>query len=246
MATAGRGRGAGPERAFLVPLPDCGPVALRGEEAHHLVRVRRAEPGDEVVLFDGLGGTRLARLVAATREEVTLEVTGPYPDREPRREVTIAVALPAAGRADELIADLAEMGVTVVIPLACERSAPDTRERNARRADRFDRLAREAAKVNGRSRVLRVEETRAFRDALPRPGASRAILLDPDSGLSSLSHALAGLPGPVLLIVGPEGGFSAAEVEEAAAAGVALATLGACALRVETAARAAGAIALCP
>ena len=245
MATAGDGPGAGPERAWCAPLPATGTVVLRGEEAHHLARVRRVRVGDAVVLFDGAGATVLARLVSTTPHEAVLEVTGPYPDREPRRALTVAVSLPAAGRADDLVADLAEMGVTRLVPIVCERSAPDAGERGERRRERFDRLVREAAKVNGRSRLLRVDPARPFSEALEGTGWGRAFLLDPDPALPSLAAVIPVAEPAIALIVGPEGGFSPGERARAARSGAVLASLGPCALRVETAARAAAAVALC-
>ena len=246
MATAGGSRGAGPERAFLFPLPPSGPARLDPEEGRHLVRSRRVAVGDEVVLFDGRGVTRLARLTTDDPNGPVLDIVGPYPDREPRRRVAVAAALPGAGRADEMIAALAECGVDRFVPLSCERSNVDVAEVARRRASRFERLAREAAKVNGRSRCLRVETARSPADLAANPGeGARAILLDPDPALPRLVRVVAGMAEaePLLLMIGPEGGWS--DGERAAIRAVAVsAALWECALRTEAAAVAAAAIAL--
>ena len=93
MATLGGARGAGPERAFAEPLPASGRVVLGPEESKHLVRVRRAERGVAVVLFDGLGATRAAILEVADARAAVLTVLGDAPDREPRT-LQLAVSLP--------------------------------------------------------------------------------------------------------------------------------------------------------
>jgi 16S rRNA (uracil1498-N3)-methyltransferase len=244
VATAGGGRGPGPERAWCPALPDAGTVRLDAEEGRHLVRARRARVGDSVALFDGRGGTRLARLLDADPSGPTLEILGPYPDRRPARRVVVAAAFPGAGRADDLVASLAELGVERLVPLACERQAVDAADLLRRRGERFERLAREAAKVSGSSRCLRVEAPRNLADVAARPGdGAVAILLDPDPRLPRLASVLSAHDSPVLL-VGPEGGFTEPEVLAATAAGALPATLWECALRTDLAAVAAASLAL--
>ena len=92
MATSGSARGAGPERAYCFPLPPEGRVVLSKDEGHHLIRARRARAGDDVVLFDGEGGTRLARLLDERAQGPSLEIVSTYPDREPAVRVGIALA----------------------------------------------------------------------------------------------------------------------------------------------------------
>ena len=247
MATAGKARGVGPERAYHRPLPASGVVRLDADEGRHLVRVRRARVGDPVALFDGLGATRLARLLDERAEGPSLEILSDYPDREPHRRVGVAVALSGAGRADDLVAALAECGVTVLVPLETARGVRDPNHLSARRRERWERLTREAAKVNGRSRLLRVEDPVEI-SSLPSYAAAASppwtpVLLDTDPALPPLSRLLLGIVCP-LLLVGPEGGFAPEEAAELARAGVPAGSLGACALRTETAAVAAAAIAL--
>ncbi len=220
-------------------------MTLDREEGNHLVRARRARVGDAVVLFDGRGGTVLARLVDARGDAPVLEVVGPAPDREPRRRVVVATALPAAGRADDLVAALAELGVTLLVPLKAKRAGLDPDDLRARRAERWARIVREAAKVNGRSRLLGIGTPMA---PAAVPGAARLaggvpILCDTDPRLPSLSRVIGDAESPWILI-GPEGGFEDEEVASLVAAGVPGASLGACALRTDLAALVAAGIAL--
>jgi 16S rRNA (uracil1498-N3)-methyltransferase len=206
------------------------------------VRTRRAREGEEVVLFDGAGTTVRGVLARADPRGAVVEVTGPYPDREPGREVLVAASPPEAGRGDDMVAALAELGVTRYVPLLCERTPPGRAEAASRRADRWGRLALEAAKVSGRSRLLLLDPPAALADALARLRAP--VLLDPDPSAPWLPSVLAPAPAPAALLVGPEGGFTDSERAQALAAGARAARISAAALRTETAAVAAAAIAL--
>lgn len=247
MATAGDRRGAGAERAFCAPLPDAGTVTLSPEESRHLVGARRVRAGDTVVLFDGAGRSRFARLEGADPAAATLLVGEPAPDREPARRVAVGVALSASGRADDLVTGLAELGVSVFVPLVVERAALDPRAAAARRAERWARLAREAAKVNGRSRLLEAAAPVALVDvvswATARPERFAPICLDPDPAAPGLTDVLRGVGAP-LLLVGPEGGFTDAEARALSQQKVPRASLTVCVLRTETAAIAGAAVAL--
>lgn len=227
------------------------------------MRVRRVRAGDEVVLFDGVGGSVLGRLVDERAAGAGVEWIAAYPDREPRRAVFVQTSVPGPSRLDDLVASLAELGVTAWGPIVCERSDRKFVDGLERRTERLGRLLIEAAKVSGRSRLMKIAVPREFADAVTRdpssegadagggPGGARGgvtVLLDPDPAAPLLRDVLAGRCEPhvaVRLIVGPEGGFTPAEMERATAAGIASASLGACALRTELAAVAAAAIALC-
>ncbi|MFO0934081.1 MAG: RsmE family RNA methyltransferase [Planctomycetota bacterium] len=199
-------------------------MRLSADESHHLVRARRVAVGDEVVLFDGVGTTRLGRLVATGRDGADVEVLGPAPDRVPRREVVVATAWPDGARADDLVAALAELGVTTVVPLRTARAQEDVGARVDRRRERYARLAIEAAKVNGRARLLEVAAPAPLATVLASRGDGAGVLLDTDPALPPLAATL-GTARRVVLLVGPEGGFTPAELDEAARAGFARASL---------------------
>ena len=180
MATAGAARGSGPERAFAPLLPATGEVRLDAEESAHLVRVRRVAVGDEVALFDGRGATRLARLLTADARGALLLVLGEGADRAPRRALTVAASIPEPARADELVESLAWLGVACWVPLLCARTPANRAALVERRAARWARLVREAAKGNGRSLLLELGAATPLGELLARPPAAGLVLLDPD------------------------------------------------------------------
>jgi 16S rRNA (uracil1498-N3)-methyltransferase len=221
-----------------------GEVTLEPEESAHLVRVRRVGQDEPVVLFDGRGATRRARLLDADPRRTRLVIEGDAPDREPARALVIAASIPEPARADELLEGLAWLGVTRWVPLVAARTPPGRAELVERRRERWVRVAREAAKGNGRSRLLEVApatELRALLEVAPTEGL---VLCDPDPAAPSLLDLLPRTGTRPWLVVGPEGGFTAAELQAAFTAGARVASLGATALRVEQAAWAAASQAL--
>jgi 16S rRNA (uracil1498-N3)-methyltransferase len=244
VATAGGSRGPGAERAYASPLPAHGEVVLSPDESAHLVRVRRAEAGDEVVLFDGEGATRRARLVTADARAARLTVLADAPDREPTLALVVAASPPETARADLLVEQLAWLGVARWIPLLCARTPGERGAAVLRRRERFERLAREAAKGNGRSRVLEVADPVTLDALLARPPAPRLVVLDPDPAAPRLVDLAASGHGSLCCLIGPEGGFTETELQACLTAGARVAALSACVLRVEQAAVTAAAQAL--
>lgn len=240
MATAGDARGRGPERAFVDALPDGGEVELDADESSHLVRARRVREGDPVVLFDGRGTTMLATLVRAAPRRAIARIEAPYPDREPARRVSLCVSLPEAGRTDRMVAQLAELGVDRLVPLVCARTPAGRMDQVGRRRERWTKLAREAGKSSGRCRLLEILEPWTF-DALLEARGPEVVLLDPDPALPRLAAVLARAEAPPWIAVGPEGGFTGDEMKRASTSP--RARLGETALRTETAALAAAAVA---
>jgi len=232
---------------YFVSQPIVGDrVVLAEAEAHHLARVMRAEPGDEVVLFDGSGGEYRARVEQVTRHEVTLSV-GPRLeiDREARLRVTLGAALPKGDRQRWLIEKTVELGVAQLIPLETERGVAQPA------ANTLERLARgviEAAKQCGRNRLMEIAPAARWSDFVSSAPCGAVRLLAhpaaemPDKAGTAKPLSLLAPPQTlaaqteVWIAVGPEGGLTADEVRAALAQEWQAVDLGARILRVETAA----------
>ena len=217
------------------PHPDGSVVPLDADELHHL-RVRRSEVGEVVEIRDGaglLGTGALERTTAGYAVRITASRVA-----EPARALVLAVGAGDKERFGWLVEKAGELAVTDVIPIETEFTAGVASRVRESHLSRLARRALEATKQSGAAWAPRVHgptPLAAFL-AMPRPGAR--WLADADgSGPTD--------PGPegVTILVGPEGGLSAAERAAALAAGWTPVRLGPNVLRFETAAVAGAALA---
>lgn len=202
---------------------------LSAEDARHAAKVLRLRPGDEIVALDGKGGRFRARL----EENGVVEVLEQLPSNEPRLYLTVYQGVPKADKLEMLAQKLTELGVSRLVPVEMERSV-----RRFEKAERLRKIAREAAKQCRRALPVEIAEPMAWDEAV-RDMQKRALLVAPweeasTGRLSDLSPC-----EDIGLLIGPEGGITAREIEESGAKTV---TLGARILRTETAAIAAAAI----
>ena len=222
-------------RLFVdIPLTAGAELGLPPGAARH-AQVRRVQPGDTLVLFDGGGADWPAEVLTMGRSEVTVRVGAPQPvERELSWPVTLAVGMPANERMDMLVEKATVLGVTRVQPLLCERSVLRlTGERAERKREHWQAVAVAACEQCGRARVPVVEPVLPLAHWLAQGAIEgRRWLLSPQPG----APLPAGAPGGALCALsGPEGGLSAAEEAAAIAAGFAPVSLGARVLRADTA-----------
>ncbi|GIW72608.1 MAG: ribosomal RNA small subunit methyltransferase E [Planctomycetota bacterium] len=218
-----------------------GPLVLAGEEARHLVRVKRARPGEEVLLFDGRGAECWARLERVESGRAVLCVLErPSPRLQAPLRLRVALAPPERPRLLWAVEKLTELGVQAVSLLQSERG-----QERAGSLDRLRRRALEAAKQCGVLVPPAIQGPLRLQDALGAGAGWRCVVLDARAELA-LVQALGVLErgAGVVLAVGPAGGFTEAELAAARAAGAVCARLGPTVLRTETAAVAAAAVAV--
>jgi 16S rRNA (uracil1498-N3)-methyltransferase len=215
-------------------------VTLDPEETLHLARVLRLGVGARVEVCDGEGGNFAAQVAALEPRGATLRILGKLDAwGESSLELVLGVGLAKGEAADEVVRQTTEMGVSRIFPFISERSERLTPERAVRRRERWRRLARESIKSCQRSRLPLIEPPRDFAAALEGPEEVKLIFWEEarDGGL----HSVLLLPRPrdVRVLIGPEGGFSAAEAALAREAGFHVVSLGPRLLKVPTAALAA-------
>jgi 16S rRNA (uracil1498-N3)-methyltransferase len=218
--------------AFVDPDQLDAPSLTVGDaDRHHLDRVLRLRPGQPVVASDGAGRWRACQWAPGGR----LDPTGPVlTEPAPEPAVVVGFAVLQGDRSDWVVQKLTELGVDRLLPFVAERSVvrwDAGSERALRQADRWRRVAREAAMQSRQVRLPAVEEVRALPELVADLGAAPG----PSPALAEAGGARPGLDRPLVLI-GPEGGWSSAEL----ALGLPGVDLGPSVLRAETAAIAAG------
>jgi 16S rRNA (uracil1498-N3)-methyltransferase len=216
-----------------------GTLAVDGAAQHYLFHVHRLRAGDVLEVFDGRGRAFPARVV----DEMHLELFEPAV-APAIRPVTVVQGMPKADKLELVVQKASELWADALVPAFCERSVVKSGDGDAKKQQRWQKIADEAARQCGRSTVLKVEAPATLTASLGRPPAGALLVLDEDEQSRSLSAAVKSLPAlcALTLFVGPEGGFSAAERAAFANAGAQTVTLGALVLRTETAALAALAV----
>ncbi len=224
-------------------------AALPADEARHLTRVLRLAPGDEIAIFDGRGHEFRARVAAAARDKVQVELLEPIvPVREARIPLTLVQAVLKGDGMDTVVRDSTMMGAAAIDPIVTARTiGPLHAIESGRAVERWSRVAVSSAKQCRRATVPAVGGVRSLEEWLALGGAGlRLILVEPSasSGAEQSLHLLeAHAPAALSLIVGPEGGWTAEERQLAEAGGCIPVTLGALTLRADATAVAAIAMA---
>ncbi len=218
-------------RPHRVYVPKITPeVRVWGREARHLLEVLRARVGDTVTVFDGQGLEGRAVLAAIEGGAAHLRVEETWPtDREVGVPVVLYAALLKGDKLADVVRAATELGVSRFTPLITERSIP--KEMKRAKLERLRRIAVEAAKQSGRTRLPEVTEPIPL-EAVPE--VPQGFVAHPGSSLRV--REVLDLERPVALATGPEGGFSAREVALLEARGFVPVTLGRRILRAETAA----------
>jgi 16S rRNA (uracil1498-N3)-methyltransferase len=211
-------------------------VELPPGEAHHIGRVMRLHPGDEVVVFDGHGHEWVGRLSSVAHGGASVDlISDRVPVVEPPVAVTLGIGVLKGDQMDSVVRDTTMLGVSAVVPCVTEHVAVPDRARQARAVDRWTRVAIASAKQCERSIVPAIEPVRPLSDLLNQPGFDSVICcVEPRRG-GGQSGLAPSRPSRALLLVGPEGGWSEDELARCRAADAFLLDLGPRTLRAEVA-----------
>jgi 16S rRNA (uracil1498-N3)-methyltransferase len=227
------------ERALLLAP---GPLVLSGAEGRHAAVVRRLRPGERIDVGDGAGLIASCMVTGVNGGSLELFVESRREVPRPRPAITVIQGIPKGDRGELAVEEMTEVGVDRIVPWAAERAVPVWRD--GKGATRWRAKAREAAKQAERAWIPEVTDpvTTAAAARLIE-GADLAFLLEPGAAdpLSSVSPPE---DGELIVVVGPEGGISAAESAELAAAGAKPYRLGPSVLRTSTAGAVAAAVLL--
>ena len=217
------------------------PFVLPSDESAHATRVLRLGPGDDLLAFDGQGRQVRGRVERGDRHGLTIRPLGIVDAAaELAVHLTLAQAVLKSDAMDAVVRDATMMGVSAIWPLVSTRTNVSTATL-ARRdsADRWRRVAIASAKQCGRAVVPHVEPASTVEAAIRRAGDAQGVLLVEPSVDVAITRigAFRERPRPTaaVLAIGPEGGWSADEIDVARAAGFDVVTLGTRTLRADIA-----------
>ncbi len=234
-------------RFFIDPAhwnPDA--PRLAGEEAHHARHVLRLAEGAACVVFNGRGEEQAARIAGMAGGEVVLEPGPVKRSAPPACRISLAQAIPKGRNMELIVQKATELGAAALHPVLTERTIVRLDRAEAlRKQGKWQRLAVEACKQCGQDFLPAVGLPVSLPDLLAARGPDHDLVLvaslQPGAGrlkaiLAEFARAHGRTPASVLVLIGPEGDFTPAEVGLALAAGAQPMTLGPIVLRTETAA----------
>jgi 16S rRNA (uracil1498-N3)-methyltransferase len=229
-----------PPRFFIDPSQISGStIVVTGGDLRHIRTVLRKQPGDLLTLLDGRGGEYAVRIRELGKDAVVTAVL----DRREREvkgpAVILGQGIAKADKMDWVVQKATELGVSSIVPLITERTIVKVKDEE-KRVSRWLKICREAAMQCGRPDIPAVGRIVPFNDFLQAVNAELpALLLLPwEEGTVSLKQVLRAHPAPrkIVVLIGPEGGFSRDEAGRAAGKGFQAVSLGPSILRTETAA----------
>jgi 16S rRNA (uracil1498-N3)-methyltransferase len=210
-------------------------VTLPDDDAHKIVDVLRRRSGDTIVIVDSAAQEFRATLAIEHRNvDARIDELVAANNRESAREITLAQMIPKGQKLDYVVEKATELGLFALIPVHSARSIG---EASANKLMRWRNLARSAAQQSGRTRIPDVEGPIDFPALVARIREYDAALFAWELATQPLRKVLASLgqARSLLVIIGPEGGFSHEEADAAIAAGAHAVSLGTRILRTETA-----------
>ena len=230
-------------RFFISPEQITGQsITISGEDVRHIGTVLRMTLGEQLVLCDGKGTEYVAAIVQLGRNELLTEIVSESKRAIPSQRVTLGQGIPKFDKMDLIVQKSVELGVSRILPLVTERTIVKLKDEE-KRITRWQKIAQEAAMQSNRVDVPVIGTIVSFEDFLQtRNSELQTLHLLPweeaSEPIKNILHAEREA-SDIVILIGPEGGFSAAEAELAKSRGFHLVSLGPNILRTETAALAA-------
>jgi 16S rRNA (uracil1498-N3)-methyltransferase len=225
-------------------LQNAATCLLGPDNLRYLKTVLRLKPGDAIIVFDGFGHEFEARIEGFSVSGVAICLGTPIPQADKKISITLAQAIPKAGKMDLIVKSAAELGADAIIPFAAARSVSRIEgEKASAKVVRWQKIVREAARCSRSPQLAVIEPVLSFADMLGKaaPDARKLIFWE-EEDQQNIRDVLNDnrFAGAVryFIVVGPEGGLSRDEVARARESGFISVSLGKRILKVETAAAA--------
>ncbi len=220
-------------------------IIIDTEDVNHITRVLRLSEGDVVIVCDSRGVDYDARITAIEPRRVLCAIEGRRKsDAEPELKATLFQALPKASKMEYIIQKTTELGVSEIVPVRLARCVAkiDGAKEEQKKLDRWKKIAEAAAKQSGRGIIPKISPVMSLEEVIERAMTFNLFFAPYEcEEQNTLRSVLLSKPNvrTVGFIIGPEGGFDAAETDRLRTAGIPTVTLGRRILRTETAGEAA-------
>jgi 16S rRNA (uracil1498-N3)-methyltransferase len=215
---------------------DANHINLTSEQQHYLYRVLRLSAGQQFMALDGKGGQWLATLTTPPNTATIIPLE-PRPSKEMGRPaVSLAIAIPKGSGFDDLVRQTTELGVVTLQPVITERTL---QRPSNKKLERWQRIAAEATEQSERLLLPTIPPPIAWKDFVAQASGTRLICVARRSNPHLLTHLRQRGPSlpdrPIILATGPEGGWTAEEIDLALTQGFVAVSLGSTILRAITA-----------
>ncbi|RAL25846.1 16S rRNA (uracil(1498)-N(3))-methyltransferase [Thermoflavimicrobium daqui] len=226
------------QRYFISPTQINGDqIQIVGDDVHHIKTVMRSQIGDQFICCDGQGIDYLVEIIEIHSQYIYCQVIRSSPSQgEPMTQVAIAQSLPKGDKLEMILQKGTEIGAVSFYPFTSERTIVKLQEKKGQKKwERWQRIVKEAAEQSHRGQLPQVYAPMNWKQLLEEIAKAELALIAYEKGGVPLSHVVSHEAKRILLVIGPEGGFSEHEIEEAKAVGAIPITLGSRILRTETA-----------
>lgn len=217
-------------------------IFLEGEEHHHLSKVARIKPGEQVWLFEDNGKQYRARVEAIEQKKTRLLILETEQKREPKVRIILAQVLLKTKNMDLVIQKATELGTHTIVPVISDRTVVKMGDKQDKKLERWKRIAVEASKQCGRSTVPEIQPPLGLKTFIDGGKEARKLFLCERRGKSLRDILIYPLiekiekPSSIILLVGPEGGWTESEEQDIMDSHYEAVSLGSLRLRSETAA----------
>lgn len=216
-------------------------IWIEGSDVNHIRNVLRMKPGEKLEVSDGNNRKYLCAVAEMDTDAVRTEIIEEYEsDTELPSRIYLFQGLPKSDKMDLIVQKAVELGAYEIIPVEMKRSVVRLDEKKAaKKTERWNEIAKSAAKQAGRGLIPEVKRVMKYKEALAYAGELDVVLLPYElaSGMEGTKQVIDQIKAgqSVGIFIGPEGGFETEEVDQGTAAGARTVTLGRRILRTETA-----------
>ena len=228
---------------FFVNQKNIGDVYItitEKEDIHHIAKVLRLKPGDEIDISDCMEWEYKTEIISIENDYIEAKILDKQKfSREPKIKITLFQGLPKQGKMELIIQKAVELGAFQVVPVFTDRSIVTDNGKMGKKIERWQKISDEAVKQCRRGIIPKVLEERGFKDMLVNLESFDLVLFPYENeekrSIKDVLQMLKEKPEKIAIIIGPEGGFSDQEAKSLKALGIDGVTLGKTILRTETA-----------